>query len=310
MNRAEHHRLLRYLLSLGEAERRAAIEELAPEEQRELRHNWCLYARSGQVPPDGDWRTWLILAGRGFGKTRAGAEWVRALAEADPGVRVALVGATLAEARAVMVEGESGVMAVCPPGRRPAFEPSLRRLTWPNGAQATLYSAGEPEALRGPQHTHAQRPGRERVLRQRSPCPGRRPHPLRRRGRDRHAALGSGRRAVLAGRPRTQRGMGRPCGPDRLPSARKLAVRGAARRPSPAQSGDEPNPPVPWRLGRPCGAGLAERRNHGRQRSPCRPGRSARRAGRGWHFCRTLKGTDGHDPRWAADMGELHHIST
>lgn len=155
MNKAEHHPLLRYLLSLGEAERRAAIEELAPEEQRELRHHWCLYARSGQVPPDADWRTWLILAGRGFGKTRAGAEWVRALAEADPGVRVALVGATLAEARAVMVEGESGVMAVCPPGRRPAFEPSLRRLTWPNGAQATLYSAGEPEALRGPQHTHA-----------------------------------------------------------------------------------------------------------------------------------------------------------
>jgi phage terminase large subunit-like protein len=155
MTKAEHHRLLRYLLSRGEAERRAAIEALAPEEQRELRHNWCLYARSGQVPPDADWRTWLILAGRGFGKTRAGAEWVRALAEADPGVRVALVGATQAEARAVMVEGESGVMAVCPAGRRPLFEPSLRRLTWPNGAQATLYSAGEPEALRGPQHSHA-----------------------------------------------------------------------------------------------------------------------------------------------------------
>lgn len=155
MNREEHHRLLRYLLSREEAARVAAIEDLSPEERREIRHHWRIHARHGQKPPEGDWRTWLIMAGRGFGKTRAGAEWVRALAAADPGVRVALVGATLGEARAVMVEGESGIMAVCPPGRRPVFEPSLRRLTWPNGAQATLYSAGEPEALRGPQHSHA-----------------------------------------------------------------------------------------------------------------------------------------------------------
>jgi phage terminase large subunit-like protein len=114
-----------------------------------------LDAHSGQLPPDGEWRTWLILAGRGFGKTRAGSEWVRSVAEADPAARIALVGASLAEARAVMVEGESGILAVCPPGMVPLFEPSLRRLRFPNGAEAMLYSAGEPETLRGPQHSHA-----------------------------------------------------------------------------------------------------------------------------------------------------------
>jgi phage terminase large subunit-like protein len=95
------------------------------------------------------------MAGRGFGKTRAGAEWVRMIAESDPTARIALVAATLGEARSVMVEGESGIMAHCPPDRRPVFEPSLQRLTWPAGAQATLYSAQEPESLRGPQHSHA-----------------------------------------------------------------------------------------------------------------------------------------------------------
>lgn len=95
------------------------------------------------------------MAGRGFGKTRAGAEWTRAIADAEPNARIALVAASLGEARAVMVEGESGLLAVCPPRRRPVFEPSLRRLSWPNGAQAILYSAGEPESLRGPQHSHA-----------------------------------------------------------------------------------------------------------------------------------------------------------
>ena len=95
MDRAELHQRLRYLLSLREAERQVAVAALSPEERRELRHHWRLFARLAQLPPAADWRIWLILAGRGFGKTRAGAEWVRALAEADPGVRIALVGATL-----------------------------------------------------------------------------------------------------------------------------------------------------------------------------------------------------------------------
>ncbi len=112
-------------------------------------------AHAGQLPPPGDWRTWLVMAGRGFGKTRAGAEWVRGVAEADPGARIALVGASLAEARAVMVEGDSGILACCAPDRMPRFEPSLHRLRFPNGAEARLYSAAEPEGLRGPQHSHA-----------------------------------------------------------------------------------------------------------------------------------------------------------
>jgi phage terminase large subunit-like protein len=121
----------------------------------EVRWNWHVWSRQAQQAPSGEWRTWLIMAGRGFGKTRAGAEWVREMAEANPDARIALVAASLPEARAVMVEGESGLLSVGAPERRPVFEPSLRRVSWANGAQATLYSAAEPESLRGPQHSHA-----------------------------------------------------------------------------------------------------------------------------------------------------------
>nr|WP_225899618.1 terminase family protein [Croceicoccus gelatinilyticus] len=128
---------------------------LSDGEREELKHHWELWARPQQLPPKDDWRIWLICAGRGFGKTRAGAEWVRAVARRDPNARIALVGASLSEARSVMVEGESGIMACCPPRFRPTFEPSLRKLTFPNGAVATLFSAAEPESLRGPQTSHA-----------------------------------------------------------------------------------------------------------------------------------------------------------
>jgi len=120
-----------------------------------LRRLWPLWARPEQLPPPGDWRLWLICAGRGFGKTRSGAEWVSEVARITPHARIALVGSTLGEARAVMVEGESGILACAAPDCRPRYEASLRRLIWPGGAQATLYSAGEPESLRGPQHSHA-----------------------------------------------------------------------------------------------------------------------------------------------------------
>ncbi|MFC0203519.1 DNA-packaging protein [Novosphingobium soli] len=146
---------LRILEAIPAAERRRAMRVFNEKEQEELLTHWKLWARPEQLPPPGDWRTWLVMAGRGFGKTRAGAEWVRAVAEADPAARIALVGATLPEARAVMVEGDSGVLGVSPERSRPQFEPSLRRVTWPNGAQAMLYSALEPETLRGPQHSHA-----------------------------------------------------------------------------------------------------------------------------------------------------------
>lgn len=113
-------------------------------------------ARPEQRPPTGDhWKTWLPLCGRAWGKTRTGAEWVRNLAENDPTARIALVGPTSADTRHVMVEGESGILAVSPPWNRPVYQPSIRRLTWPNGAIATTYSAEEPNRLRGPQHTHA-----------------------------------------------------------------------------------------------------------------------------------------------------------
>lgn len=144
-----------FLLSQPPAERRALLSRLSARQHHALRTHWRLWAHPAQLPPEGDWLAWLIMAGRGFGKTRAGAEWVREIAESDPQARIALVAASLGEARAVMVEGESGLLAISPHGKRPRYEPSKRQLLWPSGAQATLYSAGEPEALRGPQHSHA-----------------------------------------------------------------------------------------------------------------------------------------------------------
>jgi phage terminase large subunit-like protein len=112
-------------------------------------------AHEGQRPPAGNWTTWLYKAGRGTGKSRAGVEWVRWRVEHCGKRRIALVAPTAADARDVIVEGEAGILAVCPPWNRPLYEPSKRRLTWPNGAIATTYSADEPERLRGPQHEDA-----------------------------------------------------------------------------------------------------------------------------------------------------------
>lgn len=113
---------------------------------------WPLWARPQQLAPPGNWATWLILAGRGFGKTRSGAEWVREQVERHGKRRIALIGPTAADVRDVMVEGESGILSISPPWFRPKYEPSKRRLTWPNGAIATCFSADEPDRLRGPQH--------------------------------------------------------------------------------------------------------------------------------------------------------------
>ncbi len=155
MNKKKRSALLAWLLDQEEPVRLEHLSKLSKDEKYEFSTHWNLWARKDQVAPQGDWRIWLIMAGRGFGKTRAGAEWVRGVAEKHPDARIALVAASLVEARAIMVEGDSGLLAVCPPERGPSFEPSLRRLTWPNGAQATLFSALEPEGLRGPQHSHA-----------------------------------------------------------------------------------------------------------------------------------------------------------
>ena len=153
---------LAWLVDTTLAEREALLASLDAGERREWHWHWGLWRRCSQAPPAGDWRIWLILAGRGFGKTRTGAQWVQDLAERCPDARIALVAANLPEARAVMVEGESGLLSVGAPWRRASYEPSLRRLTWRNGAQAMLYSAAEPESLRGPQHSHACRSGAKR----------------------------------------------------------------------------------------------------------------------------------------------------
>jgi phage terminase large subunit-like protein len=135
--------------------RNSLIDSLTPEEALALLYDWPFWARSNQLPPKGKWRVWLLLAGRGFGKTRTGAELIRARVAARTARRLALVAPTAADARAVMVEGESGILAISPYWDRPRYEPSKRQLTWPNGAIATFYSADEPERLRGPQHDAA-----------------------------------------------------------------------------------------------------------------------------------------------------------
>lgn len=115
-----------------------------------LRWEWDAWARPEQLPPDGDWQVWLVLAGRGFGKTRMGAEWVRKRVRDGAG-RLILAGPTAGDVRDVMIEGESGILAMSPPHERPLYEPSKLRLTWPNGATAALLSADEPERFRGKQ---------------------------------------------------------------------------------------------------------------------------------------------------------------
>ena len=112
------------------------------------------HARKDQHPPqDNEWLTWLLMSGRGSGKTRTGSEYTHRMAKVTG--RMAIVGATGPDARDIMIEGESGLMTIAPPGMRPNFEPSKRRLTWPNGCVATIFTAEEPDRLRGPEHGYA-----------------------------------------------------------------------------------------------------------------------------------------------------------
>ncbi len=127
---------------------------IADDEAEELQRKWTMWARPQQLPPPGDWTTWLLMGGRGSGKTRAGAEWVRSLALADPPVSpIALVGETMTEALAVMVRGVSGLLAVHPPEQRPDVRGTT--LVWPGGAVAQVLSASNPEMFRGPQFAAA-----------------------------------------------------------------------------------------------------------------------------------------------------------
>ena len=133
----------------------AVLGALSEPEKAALRYIWRLHARQNQLPPLGEWLTWLVMAGRGFGKTRTGAEWIRARVEAGEAQRIALVGRTPADARDVMVEGESGILSVFPPDQKPFYEPSKRRITFQNGATASVYSSENPDQLRGPNHDTA-----------------------------------------------------------------------------------------------------------------------------------------------------------
>jgi phage terminase large subunit-like protein len=117
--------------------------------------SWLTQARPNQLPPPGAWGIWLILAGRGFGKTRTGAEWVKGLVETGTAGRIALVAPTAGDCRDIMLEGTSGILSISSDWCRPVYEPSKRRLTWPNGATASLFSAEESDRLRGPNHDAA-----------------------------------------------------------------------------------------------------------------------------------------------------------
>ncbi|MDZ7710982.1 MAG: terminase family protein [Roseovarius sp.] len=146
-----------WIVSEGRDARDEFLDALSEGELLALPYIFEFWAMAHQLPPEGDWRTWVILGGRGAGKTRAGAEWVRAQVEGalplDAGAckRLALVGETVDQVREVMIFGESGIMACSPPDRRPEWQATRRRLVWPNGAVAQVFSAHEPEGLRGPQ---------------------------------------------------------------------------------------------------------------------------------------------------------------
>jgi len=143
------------LASLPLSRRQEILASLTNSEAEQLRYAWDFWRRPEQTPPLGSWDVWLYLAGRGAGKTRTAAEWIRERVESGEGKRIALLARTAADARDVMVGGESGLLAVSPPWFRPRYTPSTRSLVWPNGAIAATYSADEPDQLRGPQHDTA-----------------------------------------------------------------------------------------------------------------------------------------------------------
>jgi phage terminase large subunit-like protein len=147
--------LLKALRSMAPAERARMLATLPPAALRSLVEEWSWGTHSGQDEPPLPWRVWLLRSGRGFGKTRAGAEWVWARIRETEGVRVALVGATLGEAERVMVTGPSGLIATARTGEAVKYLPSKRMVLMGRGGRAFLYSGEQPEALRGPEHHHA-----------------------------------------------------------------------------------------------------------------------------------------------------------
>jgi hypothetical protein len=142
---------LQQFARLPAQQRQTLLATLTDRDKAALAYRWDGWtARPAQLPPEGSWRFWLIMAGRGFGKTRIGAEETRKAASRIEFPN--LIGATADDARDIMIEGESGILAVCPPWERPVYQPSKRQLAWPNGAKTLIFTADEPERLRGKQH--------------------------------------------------------------------------------------------------------------------------------------------------------------
>jgi len=135
---------------LPETDRNKIINSLNEKEAELLFYDWEMWARPNQLPPPGDWLVWLFMAGRGTGKTRAAAEFVLTEIKAGRARRIALIAKTPADARDVMIQGESGILPISPPWDKPDYEPSKRSITWKNGTTALIYSSKEPDQLRGP----------------------------------------------------------------------------------------------------------------------------------------------------------------
>ena len=126
----------------------AFLAELTPEQRERIPYEWRAWGRPEQLEPEGDWRVWFCLAGRGWGKSRTGAEWVRAQVKAGLAGRIALVARTASDVRDVIVEGESGILAISPKDERPIWEPSRRRLTWPHNGRDERATINDGEVVK------------------------------------------------------------------------------------------------------------------------------------------------------------------
>ena len=155
MGEAELWALLLRAAALGEEALERFLKGLPAPVRRRVEESWFWQAHEGQKEPPGEWRVWLMMAGRGFGKTRAGAEWVWARAREDGRLRIALVGANMDDVEKVMVKGESGLMAVARPDERVRWVASRRMVVFPSGARGFAFSGERPAKLRGPQHHFA-----------------------------------------------------------------------------------------------------------------------------------------------------------
>lgn len=144
--------LIEQLLGLPMSDRLAVIEKMTNDEALSVLYDWRVWARPKQIAPPGKWTTWLNMCGRGYGKTRTGAEWTNGKARTSKTGRGALVGQTYSDIVDTMIEGESGILACASPDFRPEFKRAKQRVVWPNGAQAKCFTAEKPRRLRGPQH--------------------------------------------------------------------------------------------------------------------------------------------------------------